>query len=673
MLMRCEKQLRTRCAQLEETLEATADTSVDSVETPEKEESRTTLEHLRCLLSFIDTDIKSRMDYLNNDPRCTKVSFADVWYLFKPGDEVIHKSGKAAYRVLEVSSPSDHATPWLNSKWRGGDDGETPDTSYFVTCVAIDFDGKFFGPVKWGPWEIEKFRGEKPINTFDVYPIRFYGRDAKSSSVGENTGDAPWQILRRQLVERGILFALTASVRHMYYAGPIIDTKEEIESQVVIDCGEAFNGNYTGSQKPVLDLLIGEDSSPMREKKPCVAACCFGEVIEPDFHIDRLQKDEYINSLIPVQENTLPSVTIYRRSLEATKTPGSELTEGELLITNFRVYGFILRSRTWAMLDLTYLSDIETINKAGESVDATDRHRKSAFDRLVLPDEHKRLIHSLVAQHFRDKQRQNRTTEDEQMDIVRGKGKGLVLLLHGAPGVGKTSTAEAVAERFKKPLFQITCGDLGSTAKEVEDALSKNFALANKWGCILLLDEADVFLATRKREDFTRNGLVAVFLRVLEYYAGVLFLTTNRIGDFDEAFTSRIHMSLYYPPLNEYSTKKVFELNLEMISERFRRKGRRIIVEESQIFSHIKEYFEKHEHARWNGRQIRNSCQTALALAEYDAQGSGDQSISTEIHLRQGHFKIVSDAYLDFIQYLKTVRNTLSWQEKEASRANSGA
>jgi hypothetical protein len=36
-----------------------------------------------------------------------------------------------------------------------------------------------------------------------------------------------------------------------------------------------------------------------------------------------------------------------------------------------------------------------------------------------------------------------------------------------------------------------------------------NFSLANRWGCILLLDEADVFLAERRREDFNRNGMVA--------------------------------------------------------------------------------------------------------------------------------------------------------------------
>lgn len=52
-------------------------------------------------------------------------------------------------------------------------------------------------------------------------------------------------------------------------------------------------------------------------------------------------------------------------------------------------------------------------------------------------------------------------------------------------------------------------GDLGTTARDVETELEKNFALASRWGCILLLDEADVFLSARERKDFERNGLVA--------------------------------------------------------------------------------------------------------------------------------------------------------------------
>ncbi|KAF2677083.1 hypothetical protein K458DRAFT_466844 [Lentithecium fluviatile CBS 122367] len=131
----------------------------------------------------------------------------------------------------------------------------------------------------------------------------------------------------------------------------------------------------------------------------------------------------------------------------------------------------------------------------------------------------------LIAQHFRDKSVS--VKEDEQVDIVRGKGKGFILSLHRAPGVGKTTTTEGVAEVFKKPLFQITCGDLGSTASEVEKALDTNFTLASRRGCILLFDEADVFLAARSKDDFIRNGLVAVFLRAPDYYTGIHFKTVS--------------------------------------------------------------------------------------------------------------------------------------------------
>lgn len=52
-------------------------------------------------------------------------------------------------------------------------------------------------------------------------------------------------------------------------------------------------------------------------------------------------------------------------------------------------------------------------------------------------------------------------------------------------------------------------GDLGTNARELEDALEWHFHLAHKWDCILLLDEADVFLSVRSHDDFQRNSLVA--------------------------------------------------------------------------------------------------------------------------------------------------------------------
>jgi hypothetical protein len=152
----------------------------------------------------------------------------------------------------------------------------------------------------------------------------------------------------------------------------------------------------------------------------------------------------------------------------------------------------------------------------------------------------------------------------------------------------------------------------------------------------------------------------------MEYYAGILFLTTNRVGDFDEAFTSRIHVSLYYPGLTDKQTVKIFKLNLGMIEERFRRKGRQIKIDDVDIILFADSYFKEHPHGRWNGRQIRNACQTALALAEYEAQeAQGDDpqnSVKTDaaVKLTVAHFAVVSDAYLEFIDYINRLFGTNS-------------
>lgn len=155
---------------------------------------------------------------------------------------------------------------------------------------------------------------------------------------------------------------------------------------------------------------------------------------------------------------------------------------------------------------------------------------------------------------------------------------------------------------------------------------------------------------------------------MLEYYAGVLFLTTNRIGDFDEAFSSRIHISLYYPPLKRSSTRKIFELNLRNIQQRIEERGVDIEVEHDQILTWAVDYWKLNKKMRWNGRQIRNACQTALALAEYDAQhptGSEpvEEAIQSEgavektakIKLTIGHLDTVAKAYLEFMRYLHDI------------------
>src|SRR5437762_1268677 len=101
--------------------------------------------------------------------------------------------------------------------------------------------------------------------------------------------------------------------------------------------------------------------------------------------------------------------------------------------------------------------------------------------------------------------------------------------------------------------------------KLLECNLVEITSLAYKWKAIVLLDEADVYLEQRLLQDVQRNGLVSVFLRHLEYFQGIMFLTTNRVTTFDEAFQSRIHFAMRFSDLSVRAKKKIWETFLEKV------------------------------------------------------------------------------------------------------------
>jgi hypothetical protein len=134
-------------------------------------------------------------------------------------------------------------------------------------------------------------------------------------------------------------------------------------------------------------------------------------------------------------------------------------------------------------------------------------------------------------------------------DLIRGKHGGAVVLASGRPGVGKTLTAEVYAERSERPLYVLELGELGTTPAEVEENLQRVFTRVARWNAVLQFDECEIFLAQRG-EDLERSAIVGIFLRLLDYYQGILFLTTNRPEVLDHAVRSRVMLKLEYPDLD---------------------------------------------------------------------------------------------------------------------------
>ena len=138
----------------------------------------------------------------------------------------------------------------------------------------------------------------------------------------------------------------------------------------------------------------------------------------------------------------------------------------------------------------------------------------AAFDQFVLPASRKRLIKAVVHYSSRKFRNAGNTTIGKYSDIIKGKGEGSVFLFYGPPGVGKTLTAEAIAEMLHQPLYQVSMGDLGTSPAELESNLKNALEMCARWDSLILLDEADIFVEKRSPSSgIMRNAMVSVMLK----------------------------------------------------------------------------------------------------------------------------------------------------------------
>ncbi|KAJ4186619.1 hypothetical protein NW767_012584 [Fusarium falciforme] len=511
LLISFEKDIRNRLEELEK-LHVTGNHGDPREEAPSKgsqepshaagplkeTQSVEALKHLRVLCRAINTYLTRpiKLQHSLSHESGPTITFHDLWCLFKPGYEVVGQEMSRMqlrlltvdrrYRVVNTTGGRDNArdqnigmalpvmrTPSLLASEKLKKEGYSHG-SLVLECFYIHFDGIHFGPAN-RTFHIRRFDGERPINSLPIVPLKFY-KDAQET--------------REKLLHRGREFAKLANPKvraHRKYKGLTLDkNQEQVESEVIVDFELAFLQKKDSKPHLGLEGLLvsdehGELHDPMLGSIPCtVPGCCSNDSIFMDYEVDAYERNSFKESKKPL--------------LEMVPAGSRALTNDQLVLLPPQVHGFVLRTRRWATFDIDLLSDPEYVD---------------GWSNLVIDPDIKETVLALVENHHGSQDHQAKSDAGlSSVDLIQGKGTGLIILLHGEPGVGKTSTAECVASHTKRPLFPITCGDIGDKAETVEANLEKNFQLAHKWGCVLLLDEADVFLNARD-EDIQRDSIVS--------------------------------------------------------------------------------------------------------------------------------------------------------------------
>ncbi|EEH42389.2 uncharacterized protein PADG_07209 [Paracoccidioides brasiliensis Pb18] len=531
--------------------------------------------HLKVLIKYLDEDYAEIKKTLYPLLESNTITFDLLWALFKPNSIAYTTtySSTDEPRAFKIEYATKESS-FVKGQW------------YCIEGRYLEYDGKSFGMGTMAV-EVESFKGPRKISSLMCYPLKYH-RDPEG--------------LKETLIERGKKFIALQGMNYRFHKGMAFYKKRRsiikvnINGRVMVDPAihRRINPNYPISTVKPKDPDLLDDSENESGSEAC---CCAGSGSESEHwpkeerlktrlklvqdkegkpHVIEIEYDDNGNEIV---KEDMDKITDKNQKGEEL-----EFTEEELIIASPVVLGFAFSEKLWLEFTVSGINDIEW--------------NSGAFDSLVLPGNQKSIVKALVESHTFH-------AAENIDDVIQGKGKGLVAVLHGPPGTGKTLTAEGIAELLQRPLYMVSAGELGTDSRTLEGELNKILDIAHSWGAVLLLDEADVFLEKRTIHDIHRNALVSIFLRLLEYFQGILFLTTNRVETFDDAFQSRIHVALRYGDLTLKAKRTVWKMFLDKVT----------VKEGVEVVEFTEKDYDSLARHNLNGRQIKNSVRTAQALA----------------------------------------------------------
>ncbi|KAF2963821.1 hypothetical protein GQX73_g9767 [Xylaria multiplex] len=213
------------------------------------------------------------------------------------------------------------------------------------------------------------------------------------------------------------------------------------------------------------------------------------------------------------------------------------LSDDELLLCDHVIPGFSFDDNMWCSFKLDHIQEVE--------------YDADAFKSLILPEEKKVLLHGLVGTYDNRRPRCSEPT--------RGEEKGMIVLLYGRHGVGKTLAAESIADYIKRPLYRVNPGELGARAYRIKRVLSSIVSLATRWNAIILIENVDAYLEPRSRNPLRHSNFITAFLKRLKSHNGVVFLTTAHVEAISLEFLHDIPIPVGFPALSLQTRRELWK------------------------------------------------------------------------------------------------------------------
>ena len=331
-------------------------------ETDDLSDSVEALRDLRCLIEFIDLELKPVADSYR-DGTCQKIAFSDLWYLFKPGDLLYSPLGKDAayplwaktvpqkpndrfqevFRVVCTAGGRPHLQPstvtYLNTGQR------STVNAFVISAYWVDFSGTQFGS-RIFTFFLIPFEGEREITSLQCYPL------SHTSKADD---------LKSKWTARGEAFREYITFKYKYYTGKSLTCRpdgtrrseneypkhaENIDSQVIVDFGEALAA-YPGWKTFRSSHTFTHDDAPgelLEDYPTSYWKDSYGKVLDEELD-DEIYEDMHIDTKL--MEEYIEHDPLLRDHPQTSPTGNADLDEKYLVLLPNRVFAFVMKTRKW--------------------------------------------------------------------------------------------------------------------------------------------------------------------------------------------------------------------------------------------------------------------------------------------------------------------------------------